>query len=124
MRSMTNLAKLQHCLGAAFAIVILGAADVAAAQNYPNRVIKIIVPFGPGGQPDVVARVFAQHLAATVGPTVIDNRPGANSTTETKPAAGAEPDGYALLFASVSSLAIAPALNQNAGYGPVKSFTP
>ena len=121
---MTNLAKLQHCLGAAFAIVILCAADVAAAQNYPNRVIKIIVPFGPGGQPDVVARVFAQHLAATFGAAVIDNRPGANTTIGSKAAAAAEPDGYTLLFGSSTSLAIAPALSPNAGYDPVKSFTP
>src|SRR3954470_19589999 len=106
MRSMTNLAKLQHCLATAFAIVILCAADVAAAQNYPNRVIKIIVPFGPGGQPDVVARVFAQHLAATFGAAVIDNRPGANATIGSKAAASADPDGYTLLFASASSLAI------------------
>src|SRR6478736_2783416 len=124
MRSMTNLAKLQHCLGAAFAIVILCAADVAAAQNYPNRVIKIIVPFGPGGQPDVVARVFAQHLAATFGAAVIDNRPGANTTIGSKAAAAAEPDGYTLLFGSSTSLAIAPALSSNVGYDPVRSFTP
>src|SRR6478752_5454794 len=121
---MTNLLKLQHCAAAAFAAVILCVSDIAAAQNYPNRVIKIIVPFGPGGQPDVIARVFAQHLAATVGTTVIDNRPGANTTIGSKAAASAEPDGYTLLFGSSTSLAIAPALNQNAGYDPVKGFIP
>jgi len=121
---MTNLVKLQHCVAAAFAIVILCVADVAAAQNYPNRVIKIIVPFGPGGQPDVVARVFAQHLAATLGATVIDNRPGANTTIGSKAAAAAEPDGYTLLFGSSTSLAIAPALSPNVGYDPIKSFAP
>src|SRR3954451_24789958 len=120
---MTNLAKLRHCVAAAFAIVLC-VTDIAAAQNYPHRVIKIIVPFGPGGQPDVIARVFAQHLAATVGPIVIDNRPGANATIGSKAAANAEPDGYTLLFGSSTSLAIAPALNQSAGYDPVKSFTP
>ena len=121
---MTNLVKLQHWVAAAFAIVTLCVADVAAAQNYPNRVIKIIVPFGPGGQPDVVARVFAQHLAATVGATVIDNRPGANTTIGSKAAAAAEPDGYTLLFGSSTSLAIAPALSANVGYDPIRSFTP
>jgi tripartite-type tricarboxylate transporter receptor subunit TctC len=103
---------------------MMGAADGATAQDYPNRVIKIIVPFGAGGQPDVVARVFAQHLAATVGAAVIDNRPGANTTIGTKVAAAAEPDGYTLLFGSSTSLAIAPALSANIGYDPVKSFTP
>ena len=121
---MTNLGKLQRCVAAAFVIVILCVTDVAAAQNYPNRVIKIIVPFGAGGQPDVVARVFAQHLAATIGATVIDNRPGANTTIGSKAAAVAEPDGYTLLFGSSTSLAIAPALSPNVGYDPIRSFTP
>jgi tripartite-type tricarboxylate transporter receptor subunit TctC len=121
---MTNLVKLQHGAAATLAFVILCVADVAPAQNYPNRVIKIIVPFGPGGQPDVVARVFAQQLAAMLGATVIDNRPGANTTIGSKAAAAAEPDGYTLLFGSSTSLAIAPALSPNVGYDPVKSFTP
>jgi tripartite-type tricarboxylate transporter receptor subunit TctC len=68
--------------------------------------------------------VFAQNLAVSIGATVIDNRPGANTTIGTKAAAAAEPDGYTLLFGSSTSLAIAPALSQNAGYDPVKSFTP
>ena len=109
---------------AAVAIVLMGTAGITLAQGYPNRIIKLIVPFGPGGQPDVVARVFAQYLAATVGTIVIDNRPGANATIGSKAAANAEPDGYTLLFGSSTSLAIAPALNQSAGYDPVKSFTP
>jgi tripartite-type tricarboxylate transporter receptor subunit TctC len=124
MRAMPNFMTLRHCAAVAIAIAMTGGGDGALAQSYPNRVIRMIVPFGPGGQPDVVARVFAQHLAATVGPTVIDNRPGANSTIGSKAAASAEPDGYTLLFASTSSLGIAPALNQNVGYDPVKSFTP
>jgi tripartite-type tricarboxylate transporter receptor subunit TctC len=118
---MPVLVTLRQC---AVAVAVVMTAGAALAQNYPNRVIKIIVPFGVGGQPDVVARVFAQHLAATVGTTVIDNRPGANTTIGSKAAASAEPDGYTLLFGSSTSLAIAPALNQNAGYDPVKSFIP
>ena len=118
---MPVLVTLRQC---AIAVAVVMTAGAALAQNYPNRVIKIIVPFGVGGQPDVVARVFAQHLAATVGTTVIDNRPGANTTIGSKAAASAEPDGYTLLFGSSTSLAIAPALNQNAGYDPVKGFIP
>src|ERR1043166_7638915 len=121
---MTRVTRLQRCAALAFALVMMGAADGATAQDYPNRVIKIIVPFGPGGQPDVIARVFAQHLAATMGATVIDNRPGANTTIGSKAAAAADPDGYTLLFGSSTSLAIAPALSTNVGYDPVKSFTP
>jgi tripartite-type tricarboxylate transporter receptor subunit TctC len=112
---------LSRCCAVAALVAVAGA---ALAQTYPSRVIKIVVPFGAGGQPDVVARVFAQHIAATVGPTIIDNRPGGNTTIGSKVAAAAEPDGYTLLFGSTTSLAIAPALNQNAGFDPVKSFTP
>src|SRR5436190_14464802 len=118
---MVNRLGLQLYLALTFAIAMMGAGDVASAQDFPARVIKIIVPFGPGGQPDVVARVFAQNLAVSIGATVIDNRPGANTTIGTKAAAAAEPDGYTLLFGSSTSLAIAPALSSNVGYDPVKS---
>jgi tripartite-type tricarboxylate transporter receptor subunit TctC len=95
----------------------------ALAQTYPSRVIKIVVPFAAGGQPDVIARLFAQHLAANVGTTIIDNRPGANTTIGTRLAAQSDPDGYTLLYGSATSLALAPALNK-VDYDPVKSFDP
>jgi len=119
-----QLKTARRCAIAVLAAALTCAAAPSLADSYPNRVIKIIVPFGPGGQPDVIARVFAQHLAATVGPTVIDNRPGANTTIGSKAAATSEPDGYTLFFGSSTSLAIAPALMANAGYDPVKSFAP
>jgi len=121
---MPKFVTLRRCAGLAILLVAIGSANIASAQTYPSRVIKIIVPFAVGGQPDVVARLFAQHLAATVGPTIIDNRPGNNTTLGAKAAASAEPDGYTLLFGSSTSLAIAPALAPNVGYDPVKSFTP
>src|SRR5215471_6556927 len=93
------------------------------AQSYPSRIIKLIVPFSPGGQPDTIARVIAQQLSATVGTTIIDNRPGANTMIGTKAAAVADADGYTLLFGSSSSLAIAPALKPGE-YDPIKSFAP
>src|SRR5262249_40685611 len=107
---------------AAAVIAGLLASNAAFAQLYPSRVIKMIVPFSPGAQPDTIARLVAQHLSASVGTTIIDNRPGANTTIGTKVAAAAEPDGYTLLFGSSTSLAIAPALKPE--YDPVKSFTP
>jgi tripartite-type tricarboxylate transporter receptor subunit TctC len=94
------------------------------ASNYPNRVIRIIVPFGAGGQPDVVARVFAQYLQNSLGPTIIDNHPGGNTVLGAQAAAAAKPDGYTLFFGSTTSLGIAPALNANAGYDPMRNFTP
>src|SRR5215470_4643464 len=103
------------------ALALLG--GPAHAQTYPSRVIKMIVPFSPGGQPDTIARLIAQHLSVSVGTTIIDNRPGANTTIGTKAAAASEPDGYTLLFASSTSLALAPAL-KGGDYDPVKSFAP
>ena len=119
---MPTVASLQRIGLAALAVVMVAAS--AAAQTYPNRVIKIIVPFAVGGQPDTVARVIAQHLQATVGTTIIDNRPGNNTIIGSKFAAGADPDGYTLLFGSTTSLAIVPAMTSNAGYDPVTSFKP
>ncbi len=98
-------------------------AGPALAQPYPSRVIRMIVPFSPGGQPDVIARLIAQHLSVTVGTTIIDNRPGANTMIGTKAAAAAEPDGYTLLFGSSTSLALAPALKPGE-YDPIRSFAP
>jgi tripartite-type tricarboxylate transporter receptor subunit TctC len=120
----TNIAlNILRCL--AFALLTAAVAGAGAlAQTYPSRVIRIIVPFAPGGQPDTIARLIGQHLAATVGATMIDNRPGNSTMIGTRAAAAADPDGYTLLFGSVTSLAIVPAMTQNAGYDPVKSFAP
>ena len=100
-------------------------AGPAAAHTYPNRPIKLIVPFVAGGPPDVIARVVGDAIASRLGQTVVvENRPGAGATIGTRSVANAEPDGYTLLFASTTSLSIAPALFKNVDYDPVKSFTP
>ena len=103
---------------------VLGLASPATAQGYPNRVIRMITPFTPGSPVDVAARLLAQHLGANLGQNVIvDNRPGAGTTTGMKAAAMAEPDGYTLLFQS-SSLVVAPAMYKNLDYDPLKAFIP
>jgi tripartite-type tricarboxylate transporter receptor subunit TctC len=103
---------------------VLGLASPAAAQSYPNRVIRMITPFTPGSPVDVAARLLAQHLGANLGQNVIvDNRPGAGTTTGMKAAAMAEPDGYTLLFQS-SSLVVAPAMYKSLDYDPLKAFIP
>ena len=107
--------------------VLLGSAltvGAAHAQSYPNRPIRLLVPFPPGGPLDVMARLIAQQLSTRVGQVIVDNRPGAGATLAGKAVATAEPDGYTLLMGSSGSLAIGPALYGNAGYDPVKSFTP
>jgi tripartite-type tricarboxylate transporter receptor subunit TctC len=99
-------------------------ASPAAAQSYPTRVIKMITPFTAGSPVDVAARLLAQHLGAQLGQNVIvDNRPGAGTTSGMKAAALAEADGYTLLYQS-SSLVVAPAMYKNLDYDPLKAFTP
>ena len=96
----------------------------ASAQTYPDKPIKLVVPFPPGGPTDYVARLVAQHLSVNLGQVVIDNRPGAGGTIASKSVAGSDPDGYTLLYGSSATLGIAPALYKNADYDPVRSFAP
>ena len=99
------------------------AAAPAAAQTYPSRPVKVIVPFAPGGI-DVMARLVADRLTATLGqPFVVENRPGgAGGSVGATAVAVAEPDGYTLLFSSPGPATISPAINRNAGYD-INSFT-
>src|SRR5258708_15417354 len=79
----------------------------AAAQTYPNRPIRMIVPYPPAGPIDTMARLLGQQLSLRFAQqVVIDNRPGAGSMLGTKAAAGAEPDGYTLLVGSSGSPAV------------------
>ncbi len=97
----------------------------AVAQSYPNRPIKLIVPFPAGGPPDTIARLVGDKISSRLGQTVvIDNRPGGGATVGTRAVANAEPDGYTLLFGSTTSLSIGPALFKNLDYDPIKSFAP
>src|SRR5499426_3142026 len=103
----------------------LFAVSPAAAQRYPSRVIKMIVPFPPGGPIDTMARLVAHELSTRLAQeVVVENRPGAGSTLGSKAAASAEPDGYTLLFGSSGSLAVAPALYSNLDVDPLKAFVP
>src|SRR5258708_17377677 len=81
----------------------------AASLNYPNRVIKMIVPFPPGGPIDTMARLVAHELSTRLAQeVVVENRPGAGSTLGSKAAASAQADGYTLLFRSSGTLALSP----------------
>jgi tripartite-type tricarboxylate transporter receptor subunit TctC len=97
----------------------------AAAQSYPTRLIKMIVPFPPGGPIDTMARLVAHELSARLAQeVVVENRPGAGSTLGSRAAASADADGYTLLFGSSGSLAVAPALYQKLNIDPLKWFAP
>src|SRR5215470_10654529 len=120
--SMRRLSILAALLATWFCLF---AAGPAASQQYPNRVIKMIVPFPPGGPIDTMARLIAHQLSTRLGQeVVVENRPGAGSTLGSKAAAAAEPDGYTLLFGSSGSLAVAPALYPKLNFDPLKSFAP
>jgi tripartite-type tricarboxylate transporter receptor subunit TctC len=110
---------------AAFAIIAT-AADPAAAQSYPNRPVKIIVPFAPGGPTEFIIRLTADRLTGMLGQAfVIENRPGGGGgTVGAKSVAVAEPDGYTLLFSSPGPLVTAAAVYKNLDYDPIKSFAP
>src|SRR3954454_13603516 len=96
----------------------------AAAQSYPERPIRFIVGQPTGGGQDIVARAFAQQLAATIGQSVIvDNRPGASGTVGAAIAAKAAPDGYTALFVA-STFAINSSLYKNLPYDQVQDFQP
>lgn len=108
------------CLGSLLALWTF----CAAAQGYPNRPVKILVPFGPGGFTDVVARILGQKLGAAMGQSfVIENRPGAGSTIGTDQVAKSAPDGYTLVMVS-STHVISPWIYKSIPYDPIKSFTP
>jgi tripartite-type tricarboxylate transporter receptor subunit TctC len=102
-----------------------GAIVSAAAQTYPSRPIKMIVPYPAGGPIDTMARLLGQQLSLRLAQqVVIDNHPGAGSMLGTKAAAGAEPDGHTLLFGSSGSLAVSPALYANYDLDIIKAFVP
>jgi tripartite-type tricarboxylate transporter receptor subunit TctC len=95
----------------------------AAADNYPTRTIKMVVPFAPGGGTDVLGRIIAQRLSDQWGqPVVVENQPGASGGIGTRAAAKAEPDGYTLLMASTGALMAASAALAPEGHFDVTKF--
>lgn len=95
------------------------------AQDYPNKPVKIVVGFAPGGFTDVLARMIAQKMQDRTGqPFMVDNKPGATGVIGADHVAKAKPDGYTLLLAHVNSNSIAPALQPKIPYDVIKDFTP
>jgi tripartite-type tricarboxylate transporter receptor subunit TctC len=100
-------------------------AGSAAAQTYPAKPIRLMVPFPPGGSTDIVARIVAQKLAAQLGqPLVIENRGGAGGTLGAAVVAKAPADGYNLVVGTTSTHVVAPSVYQKLEYDPVKDFAP
>ena len=110
---------------AALAMTSLLAARTAAAQDYPARTVVMVVPTGPGGGMELLARIFAQQLQRRLGqPFVIENRAGAGGVIGTSFVARANPDGYTILVANSSNLAINVSLYKNLPYDPTKDLVP
>ena len=122
---MTRFSRFA-ALHAAIATVLLciGQPGVANSQIYPDRQIRIIVPFPPGGGSDVVARTVANGLSTQLGQSVIvDNRPGGQTIIGSQAVASAAPDGYTLLSCTADQTAINVAFGLKLPYDPIKSFT-
>src|ERR1700761_2780709 len=89
-------------------IAIISFASSFAAENFPDHPIKLIVPFGPGGPPDVAARLIGAYLSDHLGPVVVENHVGAGGTLAARAVATAPADGYTLLAGTAGSLSISP----------------
>ena len=124
MKQMKRLLELFSLITPLTLLGLLTASSAALAQTYPEKPVRLVVPFSAGGGVDTVARALAQELAGALGqPMIVDNRPGANGIIGTEYVAKSAADGYTLLFTLVSHYAL-PFLSKNVPYDTVKDFTP
>jgi len=108
----------------AIAAILLAAPGLVAAQAYPSKPLRIIIPFPPGGATDISGRYIAQKLGEAFGQQALpDNRPGANGTIGLELAAKAPPDGHTLVIGQTGNLAISPGLTK-VNYDPARDFAP
>ena len=113
---------LSACLAFTAALPLTASAQAA---TYPTQPIKMLIGFAAGGPTDVIGRILAQHMTSTMGQSVVvENRTGANSLIATREVAKAKPDGYTVLFASLSHNVNRLLLNEKAEYEPLGSFAP
>ena len=112
-------------LGLLMAFALALAAGTSSAQSYPNKPIKLVVGFGPGGGTDILGRLVAPQLSERVGVAVtVENRPGANSNIGTDYVAKSTPDGYTLLVGGSASMALSSGLYERLPFDPLKDFIP
>jgi tripartite-type tricarboxylate transporter receptor subunit TctC len=120
---MTKIYAQIFFLTAGLLAAWVGTVPSAAAQEFPNRPVRIVVPYPPGGNVDITARTVQAALAEALGQQVlVENRPGAGGTTGSAQVAKSPPDGYTLLLGSSGTITNAPAVYKNITYDPVKDF--
>lgn len=121
-------AKLTQTIAKALVLAAASWLSVGMAadqKGYPSRPVKLMVAFPPGSSPDVLARALAKPMADLLRqPVIVENRPGARGVTGTHGVAKSAPDGYTLLMATASTIAVEPAVTRNLPYAPVSDFAP
>jgi len=96
-----------------------------AAQSYPNKPVRLVVPFPPGGPTDIVTRLIAPKMSASLGqPVMVENRGGAGGMIATEQVSKAAPDGYTIIMGTIGGVAVAKSLNPKLGYDTLRDFAP
>lgn len=122
---MKMFRALAAALSASLVLALMGAPLAGVAQTWPERPIKLVLPYSAGGPTDVVARIIAEHLGVQLKqPVVVENIAGASGMIGSKAVANAAPDGYTLLFAVADTNSINPHIFSNMGYDAQRDFTP
>ena len=108
----------------ALAAILALNTGAAVAADWPDKPVRVIVPYSAGGANDLLGRVFADQLSKTFGQQFfVENRTGGGGLIGTEAVARAAPDGYTLIASGMPSLVLAPAMNKNASFDPIKDFT-
>lgn len=117
-----KLSLLRNIVAISFLSVLCG---FASAQTWPNKPVRIVLQFPPGGSTDVVARILAQSMTTALGqPVVVENKPGADGAIAAEYVMRSDPDGYTFFLASNTPMMQVPLLRKKPPYDPVKNFTP